>query len=123
MIAVEAAAPVDIPPLPVRLGSVKTCPHGCRKARCRECGGGPLCIHNRRKDHCAACHGCVHGKLKQRCFACGGRERCSHYWLKWACADCNNYTCQVDGCSLQGHMFCSKSALENYARRRHADEQ
>ena len=67
MIAVEVGAPgpAGIPPLPVRLWNVKNCPHGRRKDRCRDCGGGSFCIHDRRKYHCVACTGCMQGKLKE----------------------------------------------------------
>ena len=47
----------DVPPVPVRTGKHKKCPHGREKARCRDCGGGSICIHNReKKKHCATCN-------------------------------------------------------------------
>ena len=31
------------------------CPHGKRRSRCKECGGGSICEHGRRRSQCKEC--------------------------------------------------------------------
>jgi hypothetical protein len=40
---------------PVKSGKNKICEHGKRRTRCRDCGGGSICPHERVKVSCAWC--------------------------------------------------------------------
>ncbi len=37
------------------------------KSTCKECGGGGVCPHKKRKLNCKECAGCPHGKHKCYC--------------------------------------------------------
>ena len=36
-------------------GPHRICPHGKRRTRCRDCGGGSICTHGKRRDMCCEC--------------------------------------------------------------------
>ena len=49
------------------------CPHGKRRSRCKECGGGSFRVHGRERSKCKECGGgsiCVHGRRRSRCKEC-----------------------------------------------------
>ena len=77
---------------------VKKCPHGRRRERCRDCGGGSICPHGNLKQTCHDCGGCSicpHGKQKSRCLECGGSSICKHKRNKYSCRECGgNGICQ-----------------------------
>ena len=59
----------------------KKCPHGRRRALCRNCGGASVCEHRRQRRQCRDCGGasfCEHGRQRQRCRDCGGASVCEH---------------------------------------------
>ena len=33
------------------------CPHGRKRAKCKECGGSQICEHGRVRSECKECHG------------------------------------------------------------------
>ena len=49
------------------------CPHGRRRAQCKECGGSGICEHGRQRSYCKECGGsqiCEHGRQRYRCKEC-----------------------------------------------------
>ena len=49
------------------------CPHGRRRSRCKECGGGSICEHGRERTKCKECGGgsiCEHGRERSKCKEC-----------------------------------------------------
>ena len=67
------------------------CPHGKRKATCKECGGSAFCKHGKQKPTCKECGGsafCKHGKWKAQCKECGGSALCKHGKQKTTCKEC-----------------------------------
>jgi hypothetical protein len=75
-----------------QLRPAKGCPHGRRKDRCKECGGGSsFCAHGRRRWECRDCGGtsiCPHNRRRSRCRDCGGTSICLHGREKWNCREC-----------------------------------
>ena len=60
------------------------CPHGRRRAQCKECGGSGICEHGRRRRECKECGGsaiCEHGRIRTRCKECGG-DSSGHHGLQ-----------------------------------------
>eukprot|EP00929_Paragymnodinium_shiwhaense_P091539 TRINITY_DN51463_c0_g2_i1.p1 TRINITY_DN51463_c0_g2~~TRINITY_DN51463_c0_g2_i1.p1 ORF type:complete len:241 (-),score=37.84 TRINITY_DN51463_c0_g2_i1:49-771(-) len=45
----------DVPTVDDDNHSIVYCPHGLREHRCRQCGGGGICEHNKRRDACPKC--------------------------------------------------------------------
>ena len=48
------------------------CPHGKRRSRCKECGGGSICEHGRQRSQCKECGGsqiCEHDRQRPQCNA------------------------------------------------------
>lgn len=99
----------------------KKCPHGKRKARCKECGGGSLCSHGIRKALCRDCDGtgyCEHGPRKERCVICLGPAYCKHLKLRTHCVECggsalcihNKQKAQCLECD--GSTFCEHQILK-----------
>ena len=76
----------------VKLNNKCKCPHGKRKSRCVDCGGGSICIHGIIKYFCKDCGGggvCIHGKQKSRCVDCDGGSICEHGKQRTGCTICN----------------------------------
>ena len=51
------------------------CPHGKRRAVCKECGGSQICEHDRERRYCKECGGsgiCEHGRQRPQCKECRG---------------------------------------------------
>ena len=49
------------------------CPHGKRRAQCKECGGSQICEHRKQRSRCKECGGssiCEHRKLRYQCSIC-----------------------------------------------------
>ena len=68
------------------------CPHGRRRAYCKECGGGSICEHGRRRDRCKDCDGsqiCEHGRERYRCKDCDGSSICEHGRRRSECNICD----------------------------------
>ena len=68
------------------------CPHGKRKALCKDCGGVSLCVHNKEKRYCKECYGiafCKHNKRKVLCKECNGVSLCIHNKNKRICKECH----------------------------------
>ena len=69
------------------------CIHDKRITVCPTCGGGSLCIHERRPEQCYKCKDpkffCVHGTPKKLCRLCGGSALCVHDIVRSSCAICS----------------------------------
>ena len=68
------------------------CPHGRRRYRCKECGGGSICEHGRQRSMCKECGGseiCEHGRQRYQCKECGGAGICEHGRRRYRCKDCH----------------------------------
>jgi hypothetical protein len=75
------------------------CPHGRRKASCRECGGSSTCEHGKKRRMCLPCGGsgvCVHGRQKSDCKDCG-TGLCIHGIKKSSCRECSPLNFCVHG--------------------------
>ena len=48
--------------------------HGrAKRSQCKECGGGGICVHERRRSVCKECGGgaiCVHERIRSQCKEC-----------------------------------------------------
>ena len=66
------------------------CEHGKLPSRCKQCGGGSICLHNKRRDNCYECGAniCEHNKRKSCCVECGGSQICPHYKKRSQCVEC-----------------------------------
>ena len=67
------------------------CPHGKRRSRCKECGGGSICEHGRQRSRCKECGGasiCEHGRERSQCKECGGASICEHDRQRHQCKEC-----------------------------------
>jgi hypothetical protein len=79
------------------------CPHGRRKACCKECGGGSICQHGRIRSVCKECGGggiCQHDRARHSCRECISatansppasakqRPKCPHGRRKAQCKEC-----------------------------------
>ena len=67
------------------------CPHGRRRERCKECGGGSICEHGRIRSKCKECGGasiCEHGRVRSYCKECGGASICEHGRQRYRCKEC-----------------------------------
>ena len=67
------------------------CPHGRRRAKCKECGGASICEHGRQRSHCKECGGgsiCEHGRRRYQCKECGGSAFCEHGRQRSQCKEC-----------------------------------
>ena len=75
-----------------RGGKPGQCEHNRQRSRCRECGGGSICQHNRQKHRwCRDCGGegiCQHNRRKSECKECGGRSICQHNRRRSRCTTC-----------------------------------
>ena len=72
-------------------GGGSICEHGRRRSQCKECGGSSICEHGRRRSNCKDCGGgsiCVHGRRRNRCKDCGGGSICEHGRRRTQCKDC-----------------------------------
>ena len=68
------------------------CPHGKRRAQCKECGGGSVCEHRKQRAQCKECGGaslCEHGNQRSRCKECGGSSICEHRRRRSQCSICD----------------------------------
>jgi hypothetical protein len=85
------------------------CPHGKRKAECKECDGASICEHGKRISRCVKCGGasiCIHGIHKQNCKECGGSSICIHDKYKRSCKICTDPTTVI----INQWIFNSKAA-------------
>lgn len=84
------------------------CIHGRAKTHCRECGGGGICEHSKKRDSCRLCcpqSFCVHDRRKNTCKECGGSQICKHNKTRSICALCG-------GGSVCKHRIQSRSCRE-----------
>ena len=74
------------------------CPHGKRRAQCKECGGSSICEHRKRRAVCKECGGssiCEHRKRRAECKECGGSQICEHRKHRGDCTECGgSSTCE-----------------------------
>ena len=78
-------------PKHVDRGGHRLCIHNRRKAHCAECGGNGLCEHQKQKHTCRECKGpslCQHSRQKSKCKDCGGVGICHHNNDKSRCKLC-----------------------------------
>ena len=77
---------------PKRMPS-KPCPHGRRRAQCKECGGSAFCEHGRQRTRCKECGGsgiCEHGRRRTDCKECDGNAICEHGQRRSTCEECED---------------------------------
>ena len=75
----------------IKVKQKRACIHGCRKYRCKVCGGSEICEHNKRRSECRDCGGgfiCEHNKRRSQCRDCGGGSICDHGRRRSECRDC-----------------------------------
>lgn len=96
------------------------CPHGKRKAFCKDCGGSIFCVHRRQKRSCKECDGgifCEHGRQTSRCKACGGAAICEHGRLRQGCKECGGsgiceHGSHKSACRVCGTSYCKHDRLK-----------
>ena len=78
----------------------RKCPHGKRRTRCKECGGGSICEHDRIRSDCKECGGsqiCEHDRIRSTCKECGGSQVCEHDRQHQYCKECGgSQICEHD---------------------------
>ena len=77
------------------------CPHGKRKAQCKECGGSAFCEH---------------GKEKRQCKKCGDSVFCEHGAWKTTCKECNNFTQSFCGDAKFAGLKCLLKHMRAFHR-------
>ena len=95
---------VFCPPCPTITKKTKyvppKCPHGKRRCRCKECGGGSICEHDRIRYECKQCGGasiCEHDRIRSHCKECGGGSICEHGKQRGRCKECGgSQICEHD---------------------------
>ena len=105
-------------------GGASFCEHGILRHRCVQCGGASICMHNKRREICKLCGGssiCMHNKLRYICKDCDGAKICVHDKQKEFCNECNNFTCDMEPCSMQGHRFAGAYSLKHHMQTFHSD--
>ena len=73
-------------------GGGEICQHQRIRSRCKECDGGAICQHNKIRSSCKECGGgsiCEHNKTRSICKDCGGGSICSHKIQRRHCKICN----------------------------------
>lgn len=101
------------------------CVHNQRKERCAACGGSELCSHNRIKYVCKLCGGsdvCSHGRLKSSCRDCNGSTFCLHNKRKTRCvACCGSQVCSHNKQKAEcrqcgGSAFCEHGTRKSHCK-------
>jgi hypothetical protein len=90
------------------------CKHNKRRLRCVECGGSSICEHGKRREHCRECGGssfCEHGGYKATCKRCGGSQICAHGNVRYVCKECGGkgickHGIQRATCKTCGSQMC-----------------
>jgi hypothetical protein len=73
-----------------KLGKNKMCEHGRRKTRCRDCGGGSMCVCFLLRAQSRVCSSCTPvGVWFRRAAVAGTGHRCDHGRIRTACVDCS----------------------------------
>jgi hypothetical protein len=101
------------------------CPHGRRRTRCKDCGGGAICEHGRQRDRCKECGGkgiCEHGRRRSMCKECGGASICEHGRERYQCKECGGggicehgrQRCKCKECGGSG--ICEHGRVRQYCK-------
>jgi hypothetical protein len=96
-------------------GGWSFCGHGRRRWECRDCGGSSICPHNRRRARCRDCGGasiCEHGRDKWTCRACGGRGLYSQARRRTKCRVCCRRFSSAQGCQHETCKKCDQASLQ-----------
>ena len=97
------------------------CPHGRRRAKCKECGGASICEHGRERYECKECGGkgiCEHGRVRSQCKECGGGSICEHGRQRSHCKECGGGSICEHGRMRSYCKECGGSQICEHGRRR-----
>ena len=97
------------------------CPHGRRRTRCKDCGGGAICEHGRQRDRCKECGGkgiCEHGRRRSMCKECGGASICEHGRRRYRCKECGGVSICEHGRRRTECKECGGGAICEHGRQR-----
>jgi hypothetical protein len=102
---------------------IRHCEHGRQKSKCKDCGGGSICEHGRRRrSQCKDCGGgsiCEHGRIRSQCKECGGGSICEHGRRRNTCKECRGSQICEHGRQRSRCKECGGVGICEHGRIRH----